>query len=90
MQELKQETGTGYSQNIYIWLVLLALTAVMTAVAGIDLGDVTILIVLVVAIVQAWFILNYFMNVKQDNKTYRIFTTASIVLLFFFIYLCIH
>ncbi len=83
----------GYGTYIFIWLTLLALTALTISVAGIQLFGVTLLIAILIAIVKAGFVLNIFMHIKFDDVVFKVFvligilTLVSIVLLTFSDYL---
>lgn len=83
----------GYGTYIFIWLSLLALTAVTVSVAGINFGGITLLIAMVIAIVKSSLVLNIFMHIKFDDIVFKVFvgiavlTLAAVFIFTFFDYL---
>ncbi len=57
----------GYGTYTIIWFALLALTAVTVAVAGINLGDYTLFVAMLVASIKAMIVINVFMHIKFDD-----------------------
>ena len=72
----------GYGIYILVWLGLLTLTGATVAVAGINLGALTIATALVIASVKSYLVLTIFMHLRIEQRVFRIFL---VVALFFFI-----
>ena len=70
----------GYGIYILVWLGLLTLTGVTVAVAGINLGGLTIASALIIASIKAYLVLTIFMHLRIEQTAFRIFV---IVALFF-------
>ncbi len=73
----------SYGINILVWIGLLSLTSITVAVAGINLGNLALTIALIIALVKSFFVMNFFMHVKFDNKIFKIF--IGICLLIFIV-----
>ncbi|MDZ4711152.1 MAG: cytochrome C oxidase subunit IV family protein [bacterium] len=75
----------SYGTNILVWIGLLSLTSITVAVAGINLGSLALTVALIIATVKSFFVMNFFMHVKFDNKVLKIF--IGVCLLIFIIVL---
>jgi cytochrome c oxidase subunit 4 len=82
----KQESNTNHSHNyspyIIVWIGLLVLTGLTVAVAGINIGGLTVATALIIASVKAYLVLTIFMHLKSEG---RIFTVFALVAAFFLI-----
>ena len=83
------EHSHGYGIYVLVWLGLLALTGLTVAVAGIQIGGLTIATALVIASVKAYLVLSIFMHLRSEGKVFTIFVLVaaffliiSLVLLF--------
>ena len=72
---------SGYGMYILVWLVLLILTGITVAVAGIDFGNFTVATALIIASVKSYFVLSIFMHLKIENKIFSIFVGVALVFL---------
>ncbi|MEO8446275.1 MAG: cytochrome C oxidase subunit IV family protein [bacterium] len=70
----------SYGINILVWIGLLSLTSITVAVAGINLGSLALTIALIIATVKSFFVINFFMHVKFDNKVLKIFIGICILI----------
>jgi cytochrome c oxidase subunit 4 len=77
----------SYGQYILIWLGLLALTATTVAVAGMDLGQWVIITALGIASIKTALVLNVFMHLQFEDRTFRMFALVAGVTLTIFIVL---
>lgn len=82
-----EEHHIGYGLFFVIWVALIGLTALTVGVAGVDLGNYTVFVALLIACVKAMLVINYFMHIKFDNILVKIFVAGcglifSIVILF--------
>lgn len=71
----------SYATYIYIWLGLLALTALTVTIAGINLGDITIVVALVIAMIKSILVVNVFMHIKFDQVMFKIFVLVGFLTL---------
>lgn len=74
-----------YGNYIFIWLGLLAFTGITVTVSGINLGNWTIVIALFIACVKSWYVLNYFMHMKYEDKVFKIFIVTALVTFIIFL-----
>ncbi len=82
------ETHTiGYGQYLLTWFGLIALTGITVAVAGIDLGRWVIITALTIASIKTVLVLNIFMHLKFEDRTFRIFVGVAVLTLAIFIVL---
>lgn len=71
----------SFGVNVLVWIGLLSLTSITVAVAGINLGNLALSVALIIAIVKSFFVINFFMHVKFDNKLFKIFIGICILIL---------
>ena len=75
----------SYSTYIFIWLALMVFTALTVSVAGMNLGDFTVLTAILIATVKTFMVLYYFMHLKYESKFFKITFLITIVTLAIFI-----
>lgn len=63
----------SYGTYIMVWLGLVALTAITVTIAGIHLGSLTLIAALMIAAIKSTLVVSYFMHVRFDNITIKIF-----------------
>ena len=56
-----------YRTYIWIWLGLVILTGITVSMAGMNLGRLSIGIVLAIAAIKSGLVLNYFMHLKYET-----------------------
>jgi cytochrome c oxidase subunit 4 len=69
----------GYGTYVMVWLGLVALTAVTASVAGLELGGITIVVALLIAISKSFLVGNYFMHLKFEKAIFKIFVAVCII-----------
>jgi len=74
-----------YGQYIYIWLGLLAFTGITVTVSGINLGNWTIVIALLIASIKSYYVLNYFMHLSSEDKIFKAFVFTAFLTFFIFL-----
>ena len=57
-----------YARYIYIWLALLVLTAITVITAGLNVGRIAIIVVLVIAATKSTLVLLYFMHLRWEKR----------------------
>lgn len=77
-----EKSGHSYSKYIIVWLALLTLTAITAVIAGVNLGEVTIAVALIIASIKSYLVLTVFMHLDVESKPFKIFV---LVALFFII-----
>lgn len=80
-QEKYLDNLHSYGNYILVWLALMALTAVTVAVAGINLGGLTVATALIIASVKAYLVLTIFMHLKSESKIFRVFVAVALIFL---------
>ncbi len=68
-----------------IFLVLIVLTATTTAVAFVDLGRMSTVIMLAIAVTKATLVVLYFMHVRYSDRLTRLVVSGAFVWLVFLI-----
>ncbi len=56
-----------YRTYVWVWVGLLILTGMTVSLAGMNLGRLSILIVLVIAAIKSGLVLGYFMHLKYET-----------------------
>ena len=81
MSDHRQEEAhvVEYGKYIFVWLSLLAFTGITVSAAGIGLGNWTVVVALVIASSKSWFVLNYFMHLKYEDRVFRIFIAVALI-----------
>ncbi len=80
---------TGYSTHILIWAALVVLTGITIYVAGLDLGEYSIIANFLIASLKAGLVLYIFMHLKYESIIIKLMlivvllTMTSILLLTF-------
>ena len=72
-----EEHVIPYSMYILVWVGLLALTSITVTVAGINLGNYTLLVALLIAAVKSTLVINIFMHIKFDEAIFKVFLSLS-------------
>jgi cytochrome c oxidase subunit 4 len=76
-------TGRTY---VLVWLGLLLLTGLTVSAAGVDLGRLSVLIVLVIAGIKSTLVLLYFMHLKYEKgPLFMLIMPGTVFLLVLFI-----
>jgi len=70
-----------YGTSILVWLALLILTGLTVTFAGINLGNLTIATVLIIASIKSYLVLTFFMHLKYENRTFKIFIFVALFFL---------
>ncbi len=73
----EEEHNIGYSTYLLVWISLVAFTSVTVTVAGINLGDYTLFIAMLIAAVKSSLVINIFMHVKFEDPIFKVFLTIS-------------
>jgi len=81
MSKDSNEHIVGYGTYVFIWLTLLALTALTISVSGLQLFGVTLIVAMIIAIVKAGFVLYIFMHIKFNNVVFKVFVTVGVLTL---------
>lgn len=68
----------NYGKYIFVWLSLLAFTGITVTAAGIGLGNWTVVVALLIASTKSWFVLNYFMHLKYEDKVFKAFIFVAL------------
>ncbi|MGD8306727.1 MAG: cytochrome C oxidase subunit IV family protein [Ignavibacteria bacterium] len=72
----------SYVPYILVWLALLILTGLTVAIAGINIGGITVATALSIASVKAYLVLTIFMHLRSESRVFKIF---GLVALFFLV-----
>ena len=80
MSEHNTESHTiSYGTYVMVWLGLLALTAVTVSVSGFELGAITVIVALLIAVAKSLLVGNYFMHLKFEKAIFKVFIAVCIV-----------
>ncbi len=80
-EESYTEHSHGYGIYVLVWLGLLALTGLTVAVAGINIGGLTVATALIIASVKAYLVLAIFMHLRSESKVFNVFVFVALFFL---------
>lgn len=80
-EKLNNNNHTGYGTYIFVWLGLVALTAITVSIAGMNLGSFTLLVALFIAAVKSSLVINIFMHIKHEELLFKVFLLVSVLVL---------
>ncbi len=78
MERKPHHSSSGY---LVIWLVLLVLTGAAVTIAGLDLGQVSILGTILCAWLMGTLVVLFFMGIRYINRIFKIMLAAAVLLL---------
>jgi cytochrome c oxidase subunit 4 len=70
-----------FSTYIVVWLGLLALTGLTITVSGLNLGQLSVLGAILIAVVKSSLVVLFFMNIKYEDKIFKIMLAVAILTL---------
>ena len=86
MEQRDEFQGPTVKTYVYVWVGLLMLTGMTVSVAGMGLGQLSVLVALVIAGVKSGLVLLYFMHLKYERGfLFKLIMPGTILLLVLFI-----
>ena len=73
-----EEHSLSYTPYLLIWVSLLALTSITVTVAGLNLGNYTLLVAMGIAAIKSTLVINVFMHIKSEDPIFKVFIAISI------------
>jgi len=70
-----------YSTYLLIWFGLLVLTGVTVTVAGLNLGNLSVLGAILIAAVKSTLVLLFFMHLRYEDRVFKIMLGIAIITL---------
>lgn len=67
-----QHEPVGYGTYFLTWFALLLLTSITVAAAGMDFGNLSVTVALVIAGIKATIVLYLFMHLKYESKLFHV------------------
>ena len=86
-KEKHESHQISYGTYVLVWLALLALTSITVTVAGINFGNYTLLIALVIAAIKSSLVIMIFMHIKYEDTIFKLFLVVSGFTLFVIFFL---
>ena len=77
----KHQPSTSYGVYVLVWLSLLVFTGLTVAVGGMDLRNLAVIGALTIATIKTTLVISYFMNLKNEDRTFKIMLIFAIVTL---------
>lgn len=68
----------GYGIYLAVWVTLLVLTALTVAVAGLELGKISVMAALAIATFKSWMVANHFMHLKHEDRAFKIMVLVAL------------
>ena len=82
--DAEHEPG-GYGPYFLTWFALLILTVVTVTAAGLDLGDLSVAVALLIATVKVSIVLWIFMHLRHEGRLFHVMLWLTVVTLAIFI-----
>ena len=70
-----------FSNYLMIWFCLLMLTGVTVTVAGLNLGQLSVLGAIIIATVKSTLVILFFMHIKYEDRVFKIMLGLAVVTL---------
>jgi caa(3)-type oxidase subunit IV len=86
---MKNSLSTNYGTYILIWLGLVMITLFDVAIAGLKQTNLTVVIIMIIAVIGSFMIANYFLSVKPNSKISKVFIYSCGVVLLILIVLIV-
>lgn len=71
----------GYGTYVLVWLSLLIFTGLTVGAAGLELRKLAVFIALAIATVKSVLVIAYFMNLKYEDRIFKIMISFTFVIL---------
>ena len=77
-KEVYNKHTHSYGIYILVWLVLVALTGLTAAIAGINFGRLSIVVAILIAVIKSYLVLTEFMHLKSEQRTFKVFIFVAL------------
>ncbi len=77
----KSKNNRPYSTYISIWMGLVVLTGFTITVAGLNLGKLSVVGAILIAVVKSSLVILFFMNLKNEDRVFKIMLTVAVLTL---------
>lgn len=67
-----------YGTYIFVWITLLVMTVLTVAVAGLELGQISVLVALAIATFKSWIVANHFMHLRYEDRAFKIMVLVAL------------
>jgi cytochrome c oxidase subunit 4 len=82
MEDIKEKQNPRpFSKYLLIWLGLLMLTGVMVTLAGLNLGQLSILGAIAIAAVNSTLVVLFFMHIKFEDRVFKILLGLAVFIM---------
>jgi cytochrome c oxidase subunit 4 len=78
---MEKKNTHPFSTYLLIWLGLLVLTGVTVTVAGLNLGQLSVLGAIVIAAVKSTLVILFFMQIKYEDRVFKIMLGVAVATL---------
>lgn len=80
-EKMKKKNVHPFSTYLMIWFGLLMLTGVTVTVAGLNLGQLSVLGAIIIAAVKSTLVILFFMHIKYEDRVFKIMLGLAVVTL---------
>ncbi len=78
---MEKKNPHPFSTYLLIWLGLLVLTSVTVTVAGLNLGQLSVLGAIVIAAVKSTLVILFFMQIKYEDRVFKVMLGVAVATL---------
>jgi cytochrome c oxidase subunit 4 len=80
-EKMEKKNVRPFSNYLMIWFGLLMLTGVTVTVAGLNLGQLSVLGAIIIAAVKSTLVILFFMHIKYEDRVFKIMLGLAVVTL---------
>ena len=80
-KDKSEHQSLSYGVYVVVWLSLLIFTGLTTTVGGIELRNLAVFVALLIAIVKTSLVVTYFMNLKNEDRMFKIMLLFALITL---------
>ena len=80
-EKMEKKNVHPFSTYLMIWFGLLVLTGVTVTVAGLNLGQLSVLGVIIIAAVKSTLVVLFFMHIKYEDRIFKLMLGIAVLIL---------
>lgn len=79
-ENMAKQQARPVSTHTMVWLALLVLTGITVTVSALDLGRLSVLVVIVIAAVESTLVILFFMQIKYEDRVFKIMIGLAVMI----------
>ena len=78
---MAKQQARPVSNHTMVWLALLVLTGISVTAYSLDLGQLSVLTIVVIAAVQSTLVIHFFMQIKHEDRMFKVMIGLAVTIL---------